>query len=200
MYPYIVKTLYEAYKRYAQLQAMIQQGKSHMDYLRFINAGLDNISGLIASLPVKDEKVLEELKNFQQAMNTVQTLYGSVPTGGEAAMLSLHDQTIAESLKVTNAAKEYASGQEGNATRAFELANHMSPKGAERLNAATSAQILHALTQLLKVNGQLLKLQSEAFAMNNKQGKDSARHFNRVSGDVQASLSQFSGDFAFPRF
>lgn len=179
---------------------MIEQGQSHLDYLRLVNSGLDNITGLIASLPIEDERVLSELKNFKQALGQIKNRYGTIPDGGDAAMLSLHDDTIAESLKVTNAIQEYATGQEGNATRAFQQANYMSPKGAERLSAATNAQVLHALAQLLKVNGQILKLQSEAFAMDNKRAKDAAYHFNRVNGDMKASLEGFSGDFSFPRF
>lgn len=171
-----------------------------MDYLRLVNSGLNDIAGLIAALPVKDERVLEDLRTLQKAMKTIDEVYGKIPKSPEAQMQFLHDQTIAESFKVTNAVKDYAESQEANATRAFQMSGQMSPKGAERLAAATNAQVLHAVTQVLKVNGQMLKLQGEEFALKNKQEKDSVSHFNRVNGDVKASLAGFSGNFALPKF
>ncbi|MBS1983271.1 MAG: hypothetical protein JST16_03790 [Bdellovibrionales bacterium] len=200
IYPYIVKMLYEAYKRYTQLQQMIQQSKSHLDYLRAVNAGLDNIMGIVSSLPVKDERVLEDLKNFKDAVQKVNDLYGAVPQSKESNIQLLHDDTIAESLKLTNSAKEYAEGQEANAIRAFQMAGQMSPKGAARLAASTNAQILHTLSQLLRVHGQMLKVQSEEFALSNKQEKDSVGRFNKVNADMKESLEKFQGDFELPRF
>jgi hypothetical protein len=200
MFPYIVKQLYEAYKRYEQLQMMINQGRDGMDYLRFINSGLNDLSGLLSTLPIKDEKLLEELKSFQKATGKVIELYGMIPKSEEAAMQLLHDQTIAESFKMTNSAKEYADTQEANANQAFRMSGQMSPKGAVRLQAATNAQILHTMSQLLKVNGQLLKLQSEQFGVTNKREKDSVSHFNRINSDVKASLASFKGEMALPRF
>ena len=49
------------------------------------------------------------------------------------------------------------------------------------MNVATNSQVLHALAQLIRINGQVLKLQSEAFASENKRGKDSAGHFYRAN-------------------
>lgn len=200
MYPYVVKQLYEAYKRYAQLQAMIQQGRANIEYLRHINSGLDDILGLVESLPIRDEKVLEEVKNFRSAIRKINELYGVVPRSGEAAMQTLHDETIAESIKLTNSAKTYAESQERNANRAFEMADHMSPKGAARLAASTNAQILHTLSQILRLQGQMLKMHGEEFALTNKQDKDSVGHFNKINSDVKKSLTKFEGTFELPRF
>ena len=49
------------------------------------------------------------------------------------------------------------------------------------MNVATNSQVLHALTQLIRINGQILKTQSEDFASQNKRGKDSAGHFYRAN-------------------
>lgn len=198
--PYLIKQIEEAYRQYMELQTLIGQGKVSQEYLRFVNSGLDDIVGLIRTLPIHDEKILEEIRTLQEGVNKISHIYGAIPISGEAPMQSLHDQSIAESFEMTNSAKEYASGQEANAVQAFELANHMSPKGAERLSAATSAQILHTLTQLLKINGQILKIQSEQFAMTNMQSKDSVGTFNRVNDDVKKSLVGFSGDLSLPKF
>lgn len=200
MFPYIVKMVVEAYKRYAQLQMLIAQGQLGLEYQKVVNSGIDNIASLIRMMPIQDERILGNLNDFRKAIGTVGELYGAIPQSGEAAMQSLHDRTIAESLKITTSATEYASGQEANAVQAAQMAGLMSPKGAARLSASTQAQILHTLSQLLKVNGQLLKIQSEQFALENKESKDSVGHFNKINRDVERSLGHFSGNFSLPRF
>ena len=200
MIPYLIKQLAEMYKQYAELQRMVNQGQANLDYLHVINAGMDNISGLVAALPIQDEKILADIRSLQLGTSKIGRLYGAVPKSDVAPMQTLHDQTIAESFEMTNRARDYATGQEANANRAFQMSNSTSPKGAERLSVATQAQILHALTQLLKVNGQLLKLQSEQFALTNMESKDSVNHFNKVNADIKNSLTGFGGDFELPKF
>jgi hypothetical protein len=188
------------YEQYAALQSMIGQGKVSIDYLRFVNSGLDGILGLVNTLPIHDENILAEVRDLQVGIARINQIYGIVPPSGVAPMQTIHDQTISESLEMTNSAKDYAANQEVNAQQAFQMAGQMSPKGAERLSAATQAQVLHTMVQLLKVNGQLLKLQSEQFAMANMESKDSVTHFNRVNSDVKNNLTSFSGDFSLPKF
>ena len=192
--------VYEAYKRYEQLQTMIQQSKNNLEYLKAINSGMDSIQGLILNLPIADQKILGEFHSFEEAMKAISELYGIVPKSQEAHMETVHDQTIAESIKVTNGLKDYADVQEANAVRAFQMSGAMSPKGAARLSASTNAQILHTLAQLLRVNGQLLKLQSESLGVENKHEKDSVGSYNKVNADVKTTFAQFSGDLALPRF
>lgn len=179
---------------------LISQGKAGIEYLRYVNAGIDNVTGLIRTLPIKDEKILANLRDFQRALEGVGVIYGMIPRSGESQMQTIHDQTVAESFKLTNNVQEYAVNQEANAEQAFAMAGQMSPKGAARLAASTQAQILHTLTQLLKVNGELLKIHGEQLAMSNKESKDSVGHFNKVNTDVKDSLGHFSGDLALPKF
>lgn len=200
MIPYLIKQLAEMYKQYAQLQMIVGQGKSNADFLRLINSGMDNIAGLIATLPIQDEKILSEIRSLQIGTEKLREIYGMIPKSGVAPMQSLHDQTIAESLTMSNRTRDYANGQEANANRAFQMSGTMSPKGAERLSVATQAQILHVLSQLLKIDGQILKLQSEQFAMTNMGSKDSVNHFNKVNSDVKKSLGSIPADFSLPRF
>lgn len=82
----LMQILQENIRHYYQLQEMIKQGQNADSYLRWINKGLDNSIGLLQSLPIKDEKVLSELKEFRQAMGKVSTLYGQVPRSPEEAL------------------------------------------------------------------------------------------------------------------
>ena len=200
MIPYLIQQLTEMYKQYAELQQMLSQGKANSDYLHMINAGMDNILGLMNTLPIQDERILADVRSLQYGTTRIDTLYGPVPRSGIAPMHTLHDQTISESIEMTNSARDYANHQEANANRAFQMANTMSPKGAERLGAATQAQILHTLTQIMKIDGQILKLQGEQFALANMGSKDSVGHFNQVNAGMTKTLGGFKGDLDIPKF
>jgi hypothetical protein len=198
--PYIIKILVENVKRYQQLKNMLDTARNRDQYLRLINSGLENSIGLLNSLPIKDEKILSDLKNFKKAFNTVQKVYGAIPKSGEAALQMLHDQTVAESIKMASHIKTYAKKQEENATKISIQSRNASPKGALRMNAEMNAKILHTLNQILRTNGQILKLQGENLALDNKDGKDSVRHFNKINGDMKNNLKNFDGSFNFPKF
>jgi hypothetical protein len=198
--PYLVKILAENIKRYQQLKMAIDTAKHGNDYIKLINAGLENSIGLLNSLPIKDEEILGEIKNFQKAFNTIQEVYGAIPKSDEAALQMLHDQTVAESIKMATRTKEYAEKQEENATKISIQSRSASPKGAARMSAETNAKILHTLNQILRINGQILKLQGENLAMLNKDGKDSVGHFNKINGDIRKSFKSFDGSFSLPKF
>ena len=127
--PYLVKILAENIKRYQQLRQVIQQARNSENLVRTINEGINNATGLLLTLPIKDQGILEELRSFQDVMNKVENIYGKIPKSKESALLLLHDQTIAEGFKVTNSSKEYAKKQEQNAERVFIQASNASPKG-----------------------------------------------------------------------
>ena len=199
-YAYLVKIYLENVKRFHQINMMIDQQNKHDQYIRILNEGLNNATGLMQVLPVKDERILSQLQDFQTALRKVEEIYGIIPKSSDAELQRLHDQTIAESLKMSNTVKDYTDRQELNANNVFIQSSSASPKGAERMNAQTSAQILHSINQLIKVNGQLLKLQSESFALTNKGGKDSTEGFNKAKNDLEKAMKKMKPQFDFPKF
>lgn len=196
----LMQILSENIRRYYQLQQMIQQGRDADQYLRWINAGIDNSIGILQSLPIKDEKVLADLREFKAALGKIENLYGRVPKSPEDALQILHDQTVAESLRMANDFKEYSVAQEKNSELIALQAREASPKGAVRMQAETSAQILKSLSQLIRLNTQMLKLQSEQLAFANKQSKDGVTNFQKVSRDLGSGFSNFNPDMKLVRF
>jgi hypothetical protein len=199
-YAYLIKIYAENVKRFYQLKQMIDQADRHDKYIRVLNEGINNATGLMNALPVKDENILAQLRDFETALRKVEEIYGLIPKSSDSEIHQLHDSTIAESFKLSNTVKEYASRQEMNATNIFIQSSSASPKGAERMNAQASAQILHSLNQLIKLNGQMLKLQSESFAFTNKEGKDSAEGFNKTRGDLERAMKKIKPKYSFPKF
>ncbi len=197
---YLIKILEENIRRYYQLKMMIDLAQDQRDYLRLINSGVDNSMGLLDSLPVKDEKILSDIKNFKEAIDKISTLYGAIPKSKEEAMQKLHDQTVAESLRMVNTFKEFSTTQEENSIRIGIDSRNASPKGAMRMQAETSAQILRSLSQLIRLNTQMLKLQSEQFGMQNKMGKDSVANFQRVNDDLGRSFKGINPEMKLVKF
>lgn len=196
----LMQILQENIRHYYQLQEMIRQGRNADQYLRWINAGIDNSIGLMQALPIKDEKLLSELRDFRKAMGKVQDLYGHVPRSPEESLQMLHDQTVAESLRMANDFKQYSETQERNSDVIAVDARNASPKGAVRMQAETSAQILKILSQLLRLNTQMLKLQSEQLALNNKSAKEGVANYQRVSRDLGSGFAKFNPDMKLTRF
>ncbi len=189
---YLAQILEQNIKHYYQLKMLIDTANDQSDYLRFINAGIDNSLGLLDALPVKDEKVLADIRSFKEAMKKMSDLYGSVPKSKETAMQTLHDQTVAESLRMINTFKEFSTTQEENSIRIGIESRDASPKGAMRMQAETSAEILRSLSQLIRLNTQMLKLQSEQFGMQNKIGKESVANFQKANDDLGKSFSSMN--------
>lgn len=199
-YGYLVKIFMENVKRYQQLRYMINQARDSKNFMQMINSGINNAVGLMEVLPIKDEKILAELKNFKLALDKVNELYGMIPKSDDELMQKLHDQTIAESFKLAIALNEYAQKQEKNAIQIHRQSTRASPKGAERINAQTNAQILHSLNQLIKINGQMLKLQGENFALVNKKGKDDSDGFLKTKDQLKGSMKKFKTSSRLPQF
>ena len=197
---YLAKILIENIKHYYQIKSLIDQAHEQNDYIRLINSGLDNSIAMLETLPVKDEKILAELRDFRSAVGKVSEIYGNSPKSQEQAMQSLHDQTIAESFEMVNSFKQFSSQQEENSMRIVIQSRDASPKGAMRMQAEMSAEILNSLSQLIRLDTQMLKLQSEQFGMANKLGKQNVANFQKVNVDLGNSFRGFSPDMKFEKF
>jgi hypothetical protein len=196
----LVKILTEDLRRYSQLQQMLSQSKGASDYLRWLNAGIDNSVGILESLPIRDEKVLAEIRDFRAALAKVRLLYGPVPPSPIGDIQILEDQTVAESLRMANDFKEYSITEEQNSALIASEARDASPKGAARMQAEMSAHILKSLSQLIRLDTQLLKLQSEQMAVTNKQSKDGVANYQQVNRDLGSAFSSFNPDLQLVRF
>jgi hypothetical protein len=194
------KILTENIRRYQQLRMMITQAKDHKNFLRTINSGLNNSIGLLSSLPVKDEKILAELRSYKRSLDTIQNVYGAIPTSKDSLLHALHDQTVAESLRMVNSFKDFTKKQEENSTILSIQARNASPKGAARMQVEASSNILKSLSQLINLNSQMLKMQSEILAMNNKGNKDNVSSYNKVNSGFKKGFKDFKLNMNLARY
>lgn len=198
--PYLIKILAENYKRYQQLRSMMEQSRNHRQWLQTVHSGLENAGFLLESLPVKDEKILSQLRSFDKSIRTIEDIYGAIPKSKEEVIHRLHDNTVAESLRMIHDFQKYAEKQESNSVVLASNSRAASPKGAARIAATTNAEILRSLSQLIRLNSQMLKLQGEQLAMDNKRGKSQVASYQRINNDLGSGFKHFSPTMSLPRF
>lgn len=197
---YLTKILSENMRRHQQLEHLLRNGNEYKDLLKKLHSGLDEISSLAYSLPVQDEKILSQIKTFSSSIRTVQDIYGKIPTSDEEIVHRLHDNTVAESLRMIHGFKEFAKNQESNSLRLSSRSRLASPKGAARIAASTNAEILKSLAQIIRLNSQMLKLQGEQLAFANKRSKDEVLSYQRVNENLESSFKNLELGSNLPRF
>ncbi len=179
---------------------MIQYSKDAQAYARDINSGLDASLRLMESLPIKDEKILGQLRTFQRSLQEIEKIYGAIPKSPDEPFQQVNDMAVAESLKMVSNATDYAEKQEMNSAKLEARSWDMSPKGAMRMQAQVSSQILLTLNQILRMNAQLLKMQSADLAAKNREEKQDVMKFQKVSKEVAITSKAFTGDLSLPKF
>ena len=198
--PYLIKILEENIRRYQQLRSMINDARHHRQWLKSIHQGLENASHLLESLPVKDEKILSQLRTFNKSVRTIEEIYGAIPNSKEEVVHRLHDNTVAESLRMIHDFQKYAEKQESNSVVLASNSRMASPKGAARITATTNAEILNSLSQLIRLNSQMLKLQGEQLALSNKMGKTEVSSYQKVNVTLQDGFQKFEPNMRLPQF
>lgn len=197
---YLIKLVEQSIRHYQQLQMMIQYSKDAQSYAREINSGLEASIRLMESLPIKDEKILGQLRTFQRSLQEIEKIYGAIPKSPDQSFQQINDMAVAESLKMVSNATDYAEKQEVNSARLEARSWDMSPKGAMRMQAQVSSQILLTLNQILRMNAQLLKMQSADLAAKNREEKQDVMKFQRFSKEVAITSKAFTGDLSLPKF
>ena len=197
---YLVQILEENQKRYQQLQLIMKQSKMSDNYLRTVHHGMESITGILRGLPVRDQGILSDLRSFNQSVKAVHRIYGLAPKSKEESLHRLHDQTIAESLRMVNAFKEYSKSQEANANSLKQQSQVASPKGAAKSTALSNALILESLNQLIRLQSQSLKMQSELLALQNKKHKASVTSYQKVNQNFSRAFKNLKQDNRFIRF
>lgn len=198
--PYLIQILAENYKRYQQLRTMMDQAKQADYYFKNIHAGLQDIGGLIDGLPIEDHGVLRELKDFNKSLKAVTNIYGKIPKSPEQALHRLQDQTVAESLRMVNSFKDFTKTQERNSDSLKIQSESASPKGAARATAISNALLLKSVNQLIRLQTQSLKMQSENLAFKTRTDKTSVSSYQEVDRSLGDAFKKFKREKGMLKF
>ena len=181
--PYLAQIVTENIKRYQQLEQI-------KNFERMIHKGI-GLGGLRVLFPI-DQKTLAYLEGVQRIYHEMEKIYGNIPQGPDYHIHEKNDRLIAESLALHDSLKKYTKVQEINVAGITHQAGRMSPTGAARATVSTNAQILHAINQLIKINGQLLRLQSRELALENKNEKEQVRNFHAGHKSLMKGFKSFA--------
>ena len=184
----------------AKLIQIIEQNRERFKQLRdiqrferLIHEGRIDVYGLAELLPIDSETIFY-LRQFEQNYKKIQDFYGDISNNPNKDIHRINDEIIAESLTLQGSLAKYTKRQEKNATQLLKQARGLSPRGAAQATVISNAQILHAINQLIKINGQLLKLQGQKMALENKNEKDEARNFYNDIRVLKKGFNNYNSD------
>ena len=101
---------------------------------------------------------------------------------------------------MVNSSKDYSKTQESNSKVLKEQSQSASPKGAARATAVSNAMILESVNQLIRVQSQSLKMQSEQLAMLNRQDKHNIAAYQDVDKAIGGAFKNFKRQDKLVRF
>lgn len=190
--PYLIQIVQENVKRHKQLEDI-------QKFERLLHKGTVDIRGLMNLVPI-DRKTASYLREIVERRERIKRIYGNIPKSPERPLHKENDDAIAESMALKSQLEEYTQKQEKNATQLAKQARSMSPKGAAQAAVISNAQILHALNQLIKINGQILKLQGQILALENREEKEDVKNFYRDTESLKKGFKQSQSPLKLAKF
>lgn len=197
----LVQILAQAIQQLAQLKAILQNGSDTLGLLRDINRGINDSLSLIRTIsPYVSPGVYGDLKKVEDVLRKFSDIYGIVVDSPDAKAQSSVDQSVAEAVALNGAIYDYTKqiDQIGEDIKSFS--HSVSPGGAQKLTAQSLGVVIHVLTQSLRAQGTLLKLQAQSIALTNKHEKDSTAQYLSAAGALTKVMQSNESQFQRPRF
>lgn len=184
-----------------QLRAILQNGQADLALLRQINNGINDSLNLARTIsPYVDPGLFKELKNVQEAISKLQTIYGIVVDSPSAQAQRNSDQVASEALSMGNSIFEYTKEIDRVGAEISQFSHQVSPGGAQKLTAQSLGVLLNVMTTSLRAQAAGLKLQAQSLAQENKKEKDATREYLAASQILSNALKQSAPKFERPRF
>ncbi len=197
---YLIKILEENYRRYEQLREILSRAKSDADFLRSLHSGLDSVSGLMQGLDIDEPESFRRSRNAGDALANIQELYQRNQKSGLRGIFTQKDRDFGETLAYASQMIGVAEQFERNAQRLFAEAPKTSPKGAQRANVQSNAQILDAMAKSVKLSAAQLRLQTQALAVQNSEDRDQVEDRERVTASLLTAQKSLNTSFALAKF
>lgn len=197
----LAEILSNAVQQLAQLQQILSQGRDTLGLLRDINRGINDSLQMAQTLGVRiDPGLYRELRRVDQAVTSIESLFGRAVDSPIASVQRNTDQTVAEAITFNNELNEYTQRLDRIGEEIKTFSHAVSPGGAAKLTAQSLGVMIHVLNQQIRATGQGLKLQAQALAMQNKQEKDKTAQYLKEGEKLRAKMQSVSAKFDTPRF
>lgn len=196
---YLAQILQQAILQVEQLRMILGTGKDSLNFLKDLNQGLKDAMRLVNTMNrVLKPGQFSDLRNINEVIRELESIYGKIPNTAEARVQSTHDITVAESIQLHNDAFRYADEVDPEAERMKQYAHVASPQGAAKAGLQAQGVQIHVLNQILRTNAALLKVQSETLAMQNRKAKLQSEQFRMQYSELSKSLQDFKPGFDLP--
>lgn len=180
---------------------MLQNGNDTLDLLRDINRGINDSMALAETLGLRiDPGIYRDLKNVDQATQSLERIYGAVTDSKLATVQRNTDQTVAEAITFNNDLNDYALRLDQIGEEIKRFSHSVSPGGAAKLTAESLGVMIHVMNQQMRAQGQGLKLQAQTLAVQNKKDKDQTDQYLREGVNLKNKMIALNPEFKVMRF
>lgn len=193
--------LQQAILQLAELKSILQSGKDTLGLLEDINRGINDSLQMAETLGIRiDPGIYRDLRRVDDAVRTVERLYGRAVDSPLATTQRNTDQTVAEAISFNNELNEYAQKLDRIGEEIKTYSHAVSPGGAQKLTAESLGVMIHVMNQQLRATGQGLKLQAQAMAVQNKKEKDYTAQYLKEAQGLKERMTTINPTFEVPRF
>ena len=199
--PILLEILANSLQQLIQLKAMLENGTDTLDLLRDINRGINDSLGIAETLGLRiDPGIYRDLKNVTLAAQNLEKIYGIVTDSKVATVQRNTDQTVAEAISFNNELNDYAFKLDRIGEEIKRYSHAVSPGGAAKLTAESLGVVIHVMNQQMRAQGQALKLQAQAMAVQNKKDKDQTDQYLREGQNLKNKMIALNPEFKVMRF
>lgn len=197
----LTQILVNALEQLAQLRQILSAGQDTLSLMQEINQGINDSLSLIRTIdPNQDPGIYRDWTQIQDALRSLETIYGIVVSSRNERVQRDTDQSIAEAVTLNNSLYDYTR-QIDDVGQQIESASHfVSPGGAQKLTAQSLGVVLHVMNASLRAQATGLKLNAQALAVQNRKDKEETQRSLETAKDLSNAMSAQNTSFTLPRF
>lgn len=195
----LLQILAQSIEQVYRLQQIIQNGKDTLNLLRDVNAGVRSGLDLIRIInPKFNAGVYGDLSNPENVLRAIHDLYGTTPNTADKELIDIQDQSVAEVIAMNKSLYDYSTQVDFERERILMHSQVVSPQGAAKLQNQSLAVIIGVLTQLLRVQSQMLKVMGQNMALDNRKEKLASEQFIENYKSLADGFGQLPKDVKLP--
>lgn len=195
----LLQILAQSIEQVIRLQTLIQNGKDTLNLLRDVNSGVRSGLDLIRIInPRFNAGAYGDLNNPENVLRAIHDLYGKTPMTADKELIDMQDQSVAEVIAMNKSLYDYSEQVDFERERILVHSQVVSPQGAAKLQNQSLAVIIGVLTQLLRVQSQMLKVMGQNMALDNRKEKLSSEQFIENYKNLSDGFNSLPKDVTLP--
>lgn len=195
----LLQILAQTIEQVYRLKAIVENGKDTLNLMRDINAGVRSGLDLIRIInPKFNAGVYGDLNNPENVLRAIRDLYGEAPMTADKELIDIQDQSVAEVIAMNKSLYDYSAQVDLERERILVHSQVVSPQGAAKLQNQSLAVIIGVLTQLLRVQSQMLKVMGQNMALDNRKEKLTSEQFVENYKSLSDGFNQLPRDVKLP--